>query len=114
MHEAMARWKPGDWNKTWPGEDDNEPEIITRVWVIWHLIEHDLHHGDEISITLGLHGISAIELLSEAGLRILQPPDLRPSPIDILGASFFSLSLSSTFDARSRGDICNARVRIDR
>jgi uncharacterized damage-inducible protein DinB len=29
----------------------------SRQWVIWHLIEHDLHHGGELFYTLGMHGI---------------------------------------------------------
>jgi uncharacterized damage-inducible protein DinB len=30
--------------------------------VIWHLMEHDLHHGGEISQILGSHGVSAPNL----------------------------------------------------
>jgi uncharacterized damage-inducible protein DinB len=62
MQEAIARWTPADWQQTYPGEDASEPEIITRQWVIWHLIEHDLHHGGEISLTLGIHGLAAPDL----------------------------------------------------
>jgi uncharacterized damage-inducible protein DinB len=62
MHDAIARWTPDQWNETWPGEDDTEPEVITRQWVIWHLIEHDLHHGGEISITLGVHMVKGLRL----------------------------------------------------
>lgn len=62
MQGAIVRWTADDWEKTWPGEDETEPEVITRQWVIWHLIEHDLHHGGEISITLGAHGVPALEL----------------------------------------------------
>jgi uncharacterized damage-inducible protein DinB len=62
MHEAIARWTAEEWEKTWPGEDDSEPEVITRQWVIWHLIEHDVHHGGEISIVLGAHGLPGIQL----------------------------------------------------
>jgi uncharacterized damage-inducible protein DinB len=62
MHEAIARWTPEEWQQTWPGEDASEPEIITRPWVIWHLIEHDVHHGGEVSITLGAHGVRALDL----------------------------------------------------
>ena len=62
MHDAIAGWTTDDWDETWPGEDESEPEVITRQWVIWHLIEHDLDHGGEISITLGAHGVPAIEL----------------------------------------------------
>ena len=62
MQAAMARWTAEEWQQTWPGEDESEPEVITRPWVIWHLIEHDVHHGGEISLTLGAHGVHALEL----------------------------------------------------
>jgi uncharacterized damage-inducible protein DinB len=62
MNDAIARWTPEDWRKSWTGEESGEPELITRQWVIWHLIEHDLYHGGEISITLGAHGVAALEL----------------------------------------------------
>jgi uncharacterized damage-inducible protein DinB len=62
MQVAIASWSAEEWQKTWPGEDKSEPDVITRPWVIWHLIEHDLHHGGEISITLGARGISALDL----------------------------------------------------
>mgnify|MGYP001217062275 FL=1 len=62
MHAAIARWTAEEWQQTWPGEDESEPEVITRAWVIYHLLEHDLHHGGEVSITLGAHGVRAIEL----------------------------------------------------
>ena len=28
-----------------------------RQWVLWHVLEHDLHHGGELSLTLGTHGL---------------------------------------------------------
>jgi uncharacterized damage-inducible protein DinB len=62
MHAAIGRWTPEDWAMTWPGEDDSEPTVVTRPWVIWHLIEHDLHHGGEVSITLGVHGLTGLDL----------------------------------------------------
>jgi uncharacterized damage-inducible protein DinB len=62
MQEAIARWTPEQWQETWPGEDETEPTVITRPWVIWHLVEHDLHHGGEISITLGAHGVRGLDL----------------------------------------------------
>jgi uncharacterized damage-inducible protein DinB len=34
----------------------------TRQWVIWHLLEHDLHHGGELFLTLGMHGVTVPEL----------------------------------------------------
>jgi uncharacterized damage-inducible protein DinB len=33
----------------------------SRQWIIWHVIEHDLHHGGELFYTLGTHGIEVPE-----------------------------------------------------
>ena len=62
MHLAIARWSPAEWEQTWPGRRPHDPKIITRDWVLWHLIEHDLHHGGEISLTLGTHGMEGLGL----------------------------------------------------
>jgi hypothetical protein len=62
MQEAIRRWSPEEWQQTYAVEDDSEPELFTRHWVIWHLLEHDLHHGGEISLTLGMHGVPAVDL----------------------------------------------------
>ena len=59
FHAALLRWTPADFAQTYPGEPPDEPETISRAWIIWHLIEHDLHHGGEISLTLGLHNLPA-------------------------------------------------------
>ena len=62
MQRAIARWTPEEWAETYAGEYPDDPEVITRAWVIWHLIEHDLHHGGEISLTLGAYSVPALDL----------------------------------------------------
>jgi uncharacterized damage-inducible protein DinB len=61
MQAAIARWTPAEWAQTFPNDPPTDPPL-TRQWVIWHLIEHDLHHGGEISLTLGMHGLRAPDL----------------------------------------------------
>jgi uncharacterized damage-inducible protein DinB len=34
----------------------------TRRWIIWHTLEHDIHHGGEISLTLGMRGLPGLAL----------------------------------------------------
>ncbi|QBD76202.1 DinB family protein [Ktedonosporobacter rubrisoli] len=34
----------------------------SRQWIIWGVLAHDIHHGSEISTTLGLHGLPTIDL----------------------------------------------------
>jgi len=63
MHEIIANWTAEDWEKTWPDKDDEStPDILTRGWIIWHLMEHDLHHGGEISIILGTYDLQGLQL----------------------------------------------------
>jgi len=60
MQEALANWTLEDMLFSYKGEPgEGEPEIFTRQWVVWHLIEHDLHHGGEVSLLLGMHGLEA-------------------------------------------------------
>ena len=63
IHGALHRWTIADLDEVFHDTDDNgEEETFTRQWVIWHLIEHDLHHGGEISFALGMHGLTAIDI----------------------------------------------------
>lgn len=63
MQEIIAGWTPEHWQRTWPDkDDDNTPDILTPQWILWHLIEHDLHHGGEISIILGAHDLDGLKL----------------------------------------------------
>jgi len=34
----------------------------TRQWVIWHMLEHDLYHAGELSLTLGMYGLAGLDL----------------------------------------------------
>jgi uncharacterized damage-inducible protein DinB len=36
--------------------------MTTRAWVIWHLIEHEGHHGGAISLILGSNGLPGLDI----------------------------------------------------
>jgi uncharacterized damage-inducible protein DinB len=57
MADCLAKWSPADMEQTFPDEWDGKVVHLSRAWVVWHVLEHDLHHGGEISFTLGMHGI---------------------------------------------------------
>ncbi|HLJ32244.1 MAG TPA: DinB family protein [Ktedonobacteraceae bacterium] len=63
IQNALQRWTIADLDEVLHDTDeDGGDETFTRQWVIWHLIEHDLHHGGEVSFVLGMHGLAAIDL----------------------------------------------------
>ncbi len=59
MAECLARWSPADMHQTFTGPWDDKIVELSRAWVIWHVLEHDLHHGGEVSLTLGMYGLPA-------------------------------------------------------
>lgn len=65
LAECLGRWTEADldarFQRPAPNEAGERP-WRTRQYVVWHVAEHDLHHGGEISLTLGMHGIPGLDL----------------------------------------------------
>ncbi len=57
--DCLERWTPDDLDDKFTTERGN---TFTRQWIIWHVLEHDLHHGGELFFSLGMHGIATPEL----------------------------------------------------
>ena len=62
IDDCLQRWKPDDLAVEFSRERRTGTQTFTRQWVIWHLMEHDLHHGGEISQILGSHSVPALDL----------------------------------------------------
>ena len=62
MQNSLAHWTLADLDYVFEGAYSGEDYSLTRQWIIWHVIEHDLHHGGEISLTLGAHGLLGLDL----------------------------------------------------
>ena len=59
----LQRWTPADCAMTFPDEgDDGQTYEVSRSWVIYHVMEHDLHHGGEVSLILGMNGLPSLGL----------------------------------------------------
>jgi len=67
IQDALARWTVADLEQTFYDprmrvDAQGERLSVSRQWIIWHVIEHDLHHGGELSLSLGMHGLAAPDL----------------------------------------------------
>jgi uncharacterized damage-inducible protein DinB len=59
MADLLNKWDTADMQHTFPFEVDGYHYDNSRSWVTWHILEHDLIHGGEVSLTLGMHGLAA-------------------------------------------------------
>ncbi len=63
IQSRVQRWTPADGAKTFPNEaEDGQVYEVSRSWVIYHVLEHDLHHGSEVSLILGMNGLPPLEI----------------------------------------------------
>lgn len=62
IEARLQRWTPDDCARTFPDEWDGQTHECSRSWVIYHVMEHDLHHGGEVSLILGMHGLRTLDL----------------------------------------------------
>ena len=62
IQEVLGRYTLADLQSTVQDEWEGQIYTLTRGWVIWHVMEHDLHHGGEIAYSLGMHGLTAQDI----------------------------------------------------
>lgn len=57
---CLARWTAPEMRGTffvnWRGHDES------RAWIVWHMLEHEIHHGGELSFTLGSFGLPGVDV----------------------------------------------------
>ena len=61
IQDALARWTPADLEHVFPPYSEESP-ARSRQYIIWHVLEHDIHHGGELSFILGAHGLASVDL----------------------------------------------------
>jgi hypothetical protein len=62
IQAALVRWTTVNLNDVFEDVENEKVTYFTRQSIIWSTIKHDLHHGGEVSLTLGTHHIGALDL----------------------------------------------------
>ncbi len=66
IENALAHWTPADlgYIVLQPASlNERDREMfsgLTRQWIIWHTLEHEILHGGELSLALGMYNLRAI------------------------------------------------------
>jgi uncharacterized damage-inducible protein DinB len=80
MIEAnLNRWTVADLSWTYRQPYGGKVYAISRQWVIWRIMAHDIHHGGQLSILLAAQGIELPELGDNGGHIIEVPLAEEPS-----------------------------------
>ncbi len=62
IESRLRRWSVEELAATFPDETDEGVFDVSRSWVIYHVLEHDLHHGGEVSLLMGMNGLPGVDL----------------------------------------------------
>lgn len=66
IQDALGRWTAADLDEVFAPPaalKEEERECFppqTRQWMIWHVLEHEIHHGGELSLALGAYDLPGI------------------------------------------------------
>lgn len=73
IETTLKTWNVDDLAQTYRHKWNGQTYAVSRQWTLWRILTHDLHHGGEVSLMLGLQGIEAFELSTLFG-HITLPP----------------------------------------
>lgn len=62
IQTVLVSFPPDALDDVFTEVEDEQTLSYTRQRLIWGILKHDLHHGGEISFTLGAHQIEALDL----------------------------------------------------
>jgi uncharacterized damage-inducible protein DinB len=73
IETTLKTWEVADLSKTYRHTWNGTVYAVSRQWTIWRILSHDIHHGGQIALMLGMQGIEAFELSGLFG-HITLPP----------------------------------------
>ena len=67
IQRMLEEWTVEDLFQTYPHRFRGVDYSVSRQWTIWRIMSHDLHHGGQLAMILGMQGIEAFELRALGG-----------------------------------------------
>ena len=71
--DSLAQWTVADLDRTYIETYQGTTYRVSWQWTLWRVMAHDVHHGGELAVTLGMQGIALPEL-GDLGGHIVMPP----------------------------------------
>jgi uncharacterized damage-inducible protein DinB len=70
---TLNQWSVADLAQTYRLNYQGQTYNVSRQWTIWRILCHDIHHGGQLSILLGMQGIEIPELGDQGGHLTIPP-----------------------------------------
>lgn len=77
VEATLQRWSVADLSRSYRHKFRGTTYDVSRQWTLFRILAHDLHHGGQLTILLGMQGIDAFELIGLGG-HIVEPPHAEP------------------------------------
>jgi uncharacterized damage-inducible protein DinB len=62
IEQTLKSWTVDDLWQTYRSTWRDNTYAISRQWTIWHIMAHDIQHGGELVVMLGMQGLQNVEL----------------------------------------------------
>ena len=76
--QTLTSWTVADLAQTYRHTWGGQTYAISRQWTIWRIMAHDIHHGGQLAVMLGIQGI-AIPDLGDLGGHLTPTPLAEPT-----------------------------------
>jgi uncharacterized damage-inducible protein DinB len=76
IQRSLEAWTVSDLSRSFRHRFRGTDYAISRQWVLWRVLSHDMHHGGQLALFLAMQGIPAVELRALGG-HITEPPLFR-------------------------------------
>ncbi len=73
IEDTLSQWTVLDLDQTYRHVYQRKTYAISRQWTIWRVLSHDIHHGGQLAIMLGIMGIPIPDLGDQGG-HLIEPP----------------------------------------
>jgi uncharacterized damage-inducible protein DinB len=73
IEATLKEWTVADLAVTYRHSYFGQTYTISRQWTIWRILTHDVHHGGELAVMLGIQGIAVPELGDQFGHLVMPP-----------------------------------------
>jgi uncharacterized damage-inducible protein DinB len=64
---TLTTWTVADLDKTYRHIYNGKLYSVSRQWTIWRIMSHDMHHGGELAIMLGMQNVPIPDLGEQGG-----------------------------------------------